>query len=259
MAITLKNKCVLITGASSGFGLATAKLMGQEGANLILFARRKERLDQLKASLEQRHQIKIHPVVCDVTQYKSAMQAIQQLPAEFQNIDLLVNNAGLVRGLAKLWEIKKEEWDEVIDTNLKGVLNMIHAVMPNMLKRNSGHIINVGSISGHGTYPGGGVYCSTKFALRALTDTLRMELVETNIRASLISPGMAKTEFSHVRFYGDEKKADAVYDNVQALTPEDIAETILFIASRPPHVTIADLVVYPQQQASTTMTYRRQP
>lgn len=257
--MALKNKNVLITGASSGFGLATAEIMAREGANLILVARRKERLDQLKKRLEQDYSVQVHPTVCDVTQYESVMQALQQLPIAFQSIDVLINNAGLVRGLAKLWEIKKEEWDEVIDTNVKGVLNMVHAVVPGMVQRNSGHIINVGSISGHGTYSGGGVYCGTKFALRAFTDTLRMELLETNVRASLISPGMAKTEFSQVRFYGDDQKANAVYERVQALTPEDIAEAILFIASRPPHVTIADLIVYPQQQASPSMTYRKKP
>jgi hypothetical protein len=162
-----------------------------------------------------------------------------------------------VRGLEKSWETKPEDWNEMIDVNVKGVLNISSQIIPKMLERNSGHIINIGSISGHDVYPGGSVYCATKFALRALTDTLRLELVDSPLRVTLISPGMAKTEFSQVRYRGDQEKADNVYQGIEPLRAEDIAEVIVFAASRPPHVNVADIIVYPTNQASISTVHRK--
>ena len=164
----------------------------------------------------------------------------------------------LVRGLKKVWETSPEEWDEMIDVNVKGILNVSRIIIPKMLEKNQGHIINVSSISGHQTYPGGGIYCATKFAVRALTDTLRMELVATPLRVSMISPGIAKTEFSLVRFKGNQEEADRVYEGIEPLSAVDIAESLIFIASRPAHVNVADLILYPTNQASVSLLHRNQ-
>lgn len=256
MASLFSQSTVMITGASSGFGAETARLFAKEGARLILLARRKERLEQLQQELKDLYQTQSYLITADIADYQKVEKEISKLEHSFEMPTILVNNAGMVKGLDKLWEVQPEAWNEMLDTNVKGVLTATRLILPSMLKANDGHVINVGSISGHATYPGGGIYCATKFALRALTDTLRMELVSTPIRVSLISPGMAKTEFSLVRFEGDEKKADQVYEGVEALTAADIAETIIFAASRPPHVNIADIILYPKCQASTTLIHR---
>lgn len=256
MSKQFQDKVVFITGASSGFGIETARLFAQEGSRLVLLARRKDRLEALKEELYRQYETDSFILTCDVTQEEQVVQQINQLPLPFHTPHILINNAGLSRGLAKLWEISSKEWDEMIDTNIKGVLNITRHILPNMLKANRGHVINVGSVSGHDVYPGGGVYCATKYAVRALTNTLREELVATPIRVSLISPGMAQTEFSTVRFEGDQKRADQVYQGMKPLTAQDIAETILFIASRPAHVNIGDIIIYPKDQASTTIVHR---
>ncbi|CUI16622.1 Short-chain dehydrogenase/reductase [Candidatus Protochlamydia naegleriophila] len=258
MTSLFSQSTVMITGASSGFGAETARLFAKEGARLILLARRKERLEQLQQELKERYQTQSHLIATDITDYQRVEEEIIKLQGSFEMPTILINNAGMVKGLDKLWEIQPDAWNEMLDTNIKGVLTATRLILPSMLKANDGHVINVGSISGHSTYPGGGVYCATKFALRALTDTLRMELVSTPIRVSLISPGMAKTEFSLIRFEGDEKKANQVYEGVEALTATDIAETIIFAASRPSHVNIADIILYPKCQASTSLIHRRQ-
>ncbi len=258
MASLFCQSTVMITGASSGFGAETAHLFAKEGARLILLARRKEKLESLQQELQERYHTRSHLIVADIADYQKVEEEVAKLERNFEMPTILINNAGMVKGLDKLWEIQPDAWNEMLDTNVKGVLTATRLILPSMLKANNGHIINVGSISGHATYPGGGVYCATKFALRALTDTLRMELVSTPIRVSLISPGMAKTEFSLIRFEGNEKKANQVYEGVEALTATDIAETILFAASRPPHVNIADIILYPKCQASTTLVHRRQ-
>lgn len=250
------NTTVLITGASAGFGAATAQLFAQEGARLILTARRGEKLKKLTEELKDSYGTECLPLVFDVRDEERVRMELNALPDSFSTPDILINNAGLSRGLSKMWEVSSEEWNEMIDTNVKGLLNVTRHLLPRMLKADRGHIINVGSVSGHETYPGGGVYCASKFAVRALTDTLRMELVDSPIRVSMISPGMAKTEFSLVRFWGDEKRAEKVYEGLEPLKAEDIAEAILFIASRPPHVNIADIVMYPKSQASTTLIHR---
>jgi NADP-dependent 3-hydroxy acid dehydrogenase YdfG len=255
---SFQNKLVLITGASAGFGAETARLFAQAGARLILIARRQERLQQLAQELQDQYGTPSHVLALDVTNYDQVSKSLSELPPSFETPDILINNAGLVRGRAKLWETEEDEWNQMIDTNIKGILSVSRHILPKMIKANQGHIINVGSTSGHGVYPGGSVYCATKYAVRALTDTLRMELVDTPLRVSLISPGMAKTEFSLVRFYGDESKAEQTYEGIDALTAQDIAESILFIASRPPHVNVADLILYPTNQASSTLIYRQQ-
>jgi 3-hydroxy acid dehydrogenase/malonic semialdehyde reductase len=257
MSKLFENKIVLITGASAGFGASTAAAFAREGAHLLLMARRKDRIEALAKDLKEQYSNKTFSLVADVSNLEAVKNAFKTLPKDFEVPDILINNAGLVRGLDKIWEVKPEDWSEMIDTNLKGVLNVSSQMIPKMIKRNSGHIINIGSISGHDVYPGGGVYCATKFALRALTDTLRMELVATPLRVSLISPGMAQTEFSLVRYQGDHEKAKTVYQGFEALKPEDIAETILFAASRPPHVNVADIIVYPTNQASTMLVHRQ--
>lgn len=253
----MKNQTVFITGASAGFGAATARLFAEKGARLILLARRKERLVALQNELKEKFQSEIYVIEADVAQEDQIASSIKLLQNAFGLPTILINNAGMVRGTQKLWEVTSDQWNEMIDTNVKGLLNVTRQILPHMRENNAGHIINVGSISGHDTYPGGGVYCATKFAVRALTDTLRMELVDSPIRVSLISPGMAETEFSLVRFSGDQKKADQVYQGITPLSSEDIAEAIFFIASRPPHVNIADLIMYPTNQATPSLIHRK--
>ncbi len=251
---TLQGKKAIITGASSGFGEAAAKLFARHGCDLLLIARREDRLQQLKDELKPAG-VQIEILVEDLRNHVSLNEKLQKLLTQFTP-DVLINNAGLVKGLAKVWETPEEDWETMFDTNVNSVLNLTKQIIPGMLQRRSGLVINVGSISGHQTYPGGGIYCATKFALKAITDTLRMELVGTGVRASYISPGMAETEFSQVRFSGDKEKAKEVYQGVEALKAEDIADALLFIASRPVHVNIADLVIFPSQQASTTLLKR---
>jgi NADP-dependent 3-hydroxy acid dehydrogenase YdfG len=256
MSLLFKNKTVLITGASSGFGEACAHAFAKAGAKLITVARRKSRLKELEEQLKRAYQSEIFSLELDISDTQAVADAFKTIPEPFQTPDILINNAGLVKGLNKVWETPPEDWDEMIDVNVKGLLNLSSQVIPRMLKANSGHIINVGSISGYDTYAGGSIYCATKFAVRAITDTLRKELVSTPLRVSMISPGMAKTEFSLVRFDQDPQKADAVYQGMKPLVADDVAEIILFIASRPPHVAIADVIVYPTHQASVSLVHR---
>lgn len=252
----LKDKVVFITGASAGIGKATAEAFAREGARLVLAARRFDRLIELEKSLKESYRAEIFSLELDVSNSEEVEKKLHALPTPFAIPDILINNAGLVRGLNKIWESSPEEWNEVIDTNVKGILNVCRALVPQMVERDSGHIINIGSIAGHQSYPGGGVYCATKHAVTALTDVLRQELVATPLRVSLVSPGMVHTEFSLVRYKGDKERAEKVYKGIDPLLPEDIAETILFIASRPPHVNIADVILYPTHQASVALLHR---
>jgi NADP-dependent 3-hydroxy acid dehydrogenase YdfG len=253
-----EHSTVLITGASAGFGAETARHFAKEGARLILLARRQEKLEKLQHELQQTYQTTSELIVADVKNHDQIAQSLQRLETTFGMPDILINNAGLVRGMDKVWEVSPDKWNEMIDTNVKGILAVTRHVLPSMLKANRGHVINISSSSGHGTYPGGGVYCATKYAVRALTETLRMELVATPIRVSLLSPGMAdQTEFSLIRFDGDKSKVNQLYEGIEALTATDIAEAILFVASRPPHVNIADLLIYPTNQASPTMIHKQ--
>lgn len=254
----LTGKTALITGASAGIGLATAEVFAREGARLILTARRLERLDKLSQKLRNDHNAEILNLRLDVKNKKGVESAIDSLPAEWQNIDILVNNAGLGLGLDHIKDGSPDDWDDMIDTNVKGLLYVTRAVLKLMTPKQNGHIVNLGSIAGIEVYPGGNVYCATKFAVNAITKALRVELLDKNIRVTTIDPGMVETEFSLVRFKGDEQRAKTVYAGIDALTGTDIAETILFCVSRPAHVNINQVVIMPSQQASTAYVHRKQ-
>ncbi len=253
----LKGKVVLITGASAGIGKSTAYAFAKLGCNLIITGRRENILNSLKEQFEKEFGVKVLPLVFDISNFESCKKAVLSIPNDFKNIDILVNNAGLAKGMAKLHEVDIDKIEKVIDTNIKGLLYMTRLVVPLMVENNSGHIINLGSTAGHETYAGGNVYCATKHAVRALTDGLRIDLIDTPLRVTEISPGAVETEFSVVRFDGDTEKAKNVYKGFTPLTPDDIADLIVFAASRPPHVQISELVVMPVSQATGSMIYKK--
>ncbi len=248
-----QRKIAFVTGASSGIGQATARRLAEAGYDLLLCARRLDRIQELAKSLKT----ETHTFKLDVRDLSAVEKSISSLPERWQAIDLLVNNAGLSRQLVKLHEADPEAWNEMIDTNVKGLLYVTRAVLPGMLRRQSGHIINIGSIAGHEAYGGGSVYCASKFAVDAITKSLRMEVVDTPIRVSTIDPGLVETEFSLVRFYGDSDRAKKVYDGMQPLTPDDVADAVAWVASRPPHVQIAEIIIFPTSQAGSTVVHRR--
>jgi serine 3-dehydrogenase len=254
---TLKNKIVFITGASSGIGRSCARAFAAQGTKLILAARRAERLEELAAGLKTEHGSTIHILKLDVRDANAVEQAMSGLPPKWRAIDVLVNNAGLSRGLAKLHEGKLQDWDEMIDTNLKGLLYVSRAVIPGMVARGRGHVINIGSIAGHEVYPLGNVYNATKFGLKALTKGLRLDLVGTGLRVTSVDPGMTETEFSLVRFRGDGERAGKIYQGFTPLTPDDIADAVVYCATRPAHVDVAEMIVMPTDQASTTVIHRK--
>jgi 3-hydroxy acid dehydrogenase / malonic semialdehyde reductase len=249
----LQDQVVLITGASSGIGAACAQAFAKAGCRLILTARRRDRLEALAAQLSA----PIHLLQSDVSDRSQVEAALTSLPTDWANVDLLINNAGLSRGLDKLYQGSIQDWEEMIDTNLKGLLYLTRTLLPKMVERGQGHIINLGSIAGHQTYPNGNVYCATKAAVRALTEGLKLDLLGTPIRISTVDPGLVETEFSQVRFHGDTARAEQVYKDVTPLSATDIAEIILFCASRPAHVNINELVVMPVDQASATLVNRK--
>ncbi len=254
----LKNKIVFITGASSGIGKACAEVFAGEKANLILTARRIKKLNELSVRLKKKYKIKIKTIELDVRNLEAVKSSISSLEKEWQNIDILINNAGLARGFSKIYEGDTNEWEEMIDTNIKGLLFVTRQVLPLMVKRNKGHIINLGSVAGHEVYANGNVYCATKFAVNALNQSIRIDVLDKNIKVSSIDPGMVETEFSMVRFSGDKVRAKNVYSGIKPLNANDIANTILFCASRPPHVNINEIIITPTAQASSTIFYRRQ-
>lgn len=251
----LKSKTVLITGATSGIGEACARLFASEGCNLILFARRFDKLELLKNELEK--DVKIHIAKVDVRNNNEIINAVNQIPKDFEEINILINNAGLAIGMTEFYNDEVGNWDAMIDTNIKGVLYTTKAVLPKMIEKGDGHIINLGSIAGHEAYPKGAGYCATKHAVNAITKSLRMDLLDKGIRVSSIDPGMVETEFSNIRFQGDLEKAKNVYKGLIPLTATDIAESILFIASRPPHVNINEMIIMPNVQANAFVTYRK--
>ena len=253
---SLKNKIVFITGATSGIGKACAEAFAKEGANLILCARREKLLKTLSDELTQKNRIKIFSSKVDVRNKNEVDKFVESFPEEFKKVDILINNAGLSRGLEKFYDDDHINWEEMIDTNVKGLLYVTKAVIPLMLGKGEGLIINIGSIAGREAYPKGAVYCASKHAVYAITKSLRMDLIDKNIRVSTIDPGMVETEFSKVRFRGDEEKAANVYKGLTPLTGKDIAEAIVFIASRPKHVNIGEVVILPSRQASATVAYR---
>jgi NADP-dependent 3-hydroxy acid dehydrogenase YdfG len=257
MAITLTQQTVLITGASAGIGAACANLFAQAGTRLILSARRTDKLQALAAELQRDYQTEILLLPLDVQQAKEVKEAIASLPLEWQEIAVLINNAGLSRGLDKQYEASLQDWEEMIDTNIKGLLYVTRAVVPGMVARAYGHVVNVGSVAARYTYTGGSVYCATKAAVKVLSEGLKIDLHGTPIRVTNIEPGLVETEFSEVRFRGDTSRAEAVYSDTTALTPDDVADAILYAATRPAHVNISELYLLPTDQSSGTLIYRR--
>jgi len=247
-------KCALITGASSGIGRAAAESLAAEGLNLILVARRKGRLEQLGRELESRHQIAVCIVAGDLT----GPECLREVSGVdlFPKVDLLVNNAGLARGVEKLQDANPADWDEMLDTNVRALLRLTRAVLPGMIKNKTGHIVNIGSVAGRWVYPGGAVYCATKFAVRAISEGLRLDLMGTPIRVTNIEPGMVESEFSEVRLQ-DKERAKGVYRGMTPLTPKDIAECLVWSVQRPPHVNIQELVIFPTDQAAIQHVQRR--
>lgn len=253
---SLKNKIVLITGASSGIGAASAKEFAKRGAKLILIARRKSRLEKLAEELKSLCKTKFLLIELDVRNRKKVTAAIKNIPTEWKSISILLNNAGLASGLNKFQEADVDDWEKMIDTNIKGLLYVTREILPKMIEQNEGHIINIGSIAGHFNYPNGNVYSATKFAVNSLTQGLRMDLFGTPIRVSSVDPGMVETEFSLVRFHGDATRAKKTYEGTRPLSAKDIAETIIFCATRPPHVNIQDVIIMPTDQAALHLVRR---
>ncbi|MBN2227545.1 MAG: SDR family NAD(P)-dependent oxidoreductase [candidate division Zixibacteria bacterium] len=255
--ISMKDKIVLITGASAGIGYDTAVVFAREGAKLILTARRDQILKKLAEKLTKQYNTESVCFPLDVRSQQEVEQKLNALPAAWKKIDVLVNNAGLSLGMNKLHEGELIDWEEMIDTNVKGLLYVSRTVIPWMVKRNKGHVINISSIAGHEVYPGGNVYCATKHAVDALTKGMQMDLVDTPVRVSSVDPGMVETEFSIVRFRGDKNRAKTVYQGLKPLTGEDVAEAILFCATRPPHVNVSQLRIVPKDQASAMVANRK--
>jgi len=254
---TLKGSIVFITGASAGIGATTARAFAREGARLLLAARRLDRLEEGREGLLAAGAAEVYNFALDVRDAAMVESAMAALPEEWQPIDVLVNNAGLSRGLDKLYEGKREDWEEMIDTNVKGLLYVTRAVVPGMVRRGSGHVVSLGSTAGEMAYPGGAVYCATKAAERLITDGLRQDVLGTAVRVTSIDPGMVETDFSEVRFRGDSARAAKVYQGLTPLTPEDVAEAIVWAASRPAHVNIARVVMTTIDQANSIMFNRK--
>lgn len=257
LAATLYHpRLSVITGATSGIGLATAWALAEAGSDLVLTGRRNGRLESIKQEIEAKYSVKVHSLNFDVSKRSECEQTIKAHQRLFFDMDLLVNNAGMAKGLSSLQDSKIDDWEQMIDTNIKGLLYMTRLLLPIMLQNKKGHIINLGSVAGRWTYPKGGVYCATKFAVRALTESLRLDLLGTPIRVSTVDPGMVETEFSLVRLE-DEERAKAVYHGMTPLRPEDVAQAILWCAQRPLHVNVQEVVLYPTDQASTQNVFRR--
>jgi len=252
----LMGRTILITGASSGIGAAMSRLFSQEGARLVLCARRVDRLQALADELRAAHDSEIHTLHLDVRDRKSVESLLDHIPEAWRSIDVLINNAGLSRGLEPLHKNDPDDWEEMISTNVTGLLYVTRQILPGMVARKKGDILNIGSTSSHEVYPRGAVYCATKHAVDAITRGLRMDLVDTPIRVMQISPGMTETEFSTVRFKGDQAKADKVYQGIQALKGEDVAEAALFALTRPAHVQVGEIVLWPTSQGASTLVHR---
>ncbi len=249
------RKIVLITGATSGIGEACARKFAQGGYDVIITGRRAQLLANLKKELEAEG-VRVLALAFDVRNRNAATAAINSLPLEWQQIDVLINNAGLALGLEPEYEGSFEDWDTMIDTNIKGLLTMTRLVVPRMVKRDSGHVINIGSVAGDAAYAGGNVYCGTKAAVKTITDGLRIDLAHTSVRVTNVKPGLVETHFSNVRFHGNDARADKVYEGVKPLTGADIAEVVFYAASAPAHVQIAEVLVLATHQANGSVLHR---
>jgi len=255
---SLENKIVFITGASSGIGKACAVEFAKAKSRLILSARRVELVKKLAEELKQKFNTQSLVFELDVRKRKDVERLISELPEEWKKIDILINNAGLAKGFAKLHEDNPDNWEDMIDTNVKGLLYVTRAIVPLMTDRKTGHVINIGSIAGRTAYPNGSVYCATKHAVLAINNSLRMDLIDKNIRVSTVDPGMVETDFSNIRFNGDKEKAKQVYKGLKPLVAEDIADAVIYCASRPKHVNISEVVITPTAQANAFVAYREQ-
>lgn len=250
------NKIILITGATSGIGLACARKFAENGDMLILTGRNEQRLADISKELTEKG-TKVLTLAFDVRDHEKAAEYINNLPAEWRNIDVLVNNAGLALGLDPEYEVHPEEWETMIDTNIKGLLTMTRLVVPGMVERNSGHVINVGSVAGDAAYAGGNVYCATKAAVKALSDGLRIDVAHTAIRVTNLKPGLVETNFSNIRFHGDSDRAANVYKGIKPLTGDDIADVAVYAANAPAHVQIAEVLILATHQASGSVIVRK--
>ena len=249
------RKIVLITGATSGIGEACARKFAQGGYDVIITGRRAQLLANLKKELEAEG-VRVLALAFDVRNRNAATAAINSLPLEWQQIDVLINNAGLALGLEPEYEGSFEDWETMIDTNIKGLLTMTRLVVPRMVKRDSGHVINIGSVAGDAAYAGGNVYCGTKAAVKTITDGLRIDLAHTSVRVTNVKPGLVQTHFSNVRFHGNDSRAEKVYEGVKPLTGADIAEVVFYAASAPAHVQIAEVLVLATHQANGSVLHR---
>ncbi len=247
-----------ITGATAGIGKATAELFAKNGYNIVITGRRKERLNEIAAQLKSTFKVDVLTLNFDVRNNKEVEKSIQSLSGDWKKVDVLVNNAGLAVGLGTIQDGVLDDWERMIDTNIKGLLYITRHLAPIMISNGSGHIINIGSIAGKEVYANGNVYCATKHAVDALSKSMRIDMLPYNIKVTAINPGMVETEFSVVRFKGDEERAKKPYIGIKPLTPEDIAETIYWCASRPPHVNINDIIITPSVQANATTTFRKE-
>ena len=254
----LNDKTVFVSGASSGIGRACAKSFAAQGAKIIVCSRTISALQELAAEIKRAYKCEVLTLELDITSRKSVAEQIKALPAEWKSIDILINNAGLALGFDKLQEGDIDDWETMIDTNVKGLLYLTRAIVPGMIERGYGHVINVGSTAGIHAYPKGAVYCATKTAVKFLSDGLRMDVVDQPVRVSTIQPGMVETNFSNVRFHGDTKRAATVYSGIEALTPEDIADVAVYTASVPKHVQICEVTVTPTNQATGSVIHRRE-
>lgn len=253
----MKGKTIFITGATSGIGEGCARKFAAMGSNLILNGRNTEKLESLKKELTTQG-VEVLTLPFDVRDRKAMQQAVDSLQGQWKHVDVLINNAGLVIGMDKEHEGSLDEWDIVIDTNIKALLAMTRLIVPGMVERGCGHVINIGSIAGDAAYAGGSVYCATKAAVKALSDGLRIDLVDTPVRVTNIKPGMVETNFSVIRFRGDQDKADAVYKGIRPLTGDNIADVVYYAASAPAHVQIAEVLVMPTYQATGTVCHRQE-
>lgn len=252
----MSESVVFITGASSGIGEACAHVFAKAGTKLILLARRETRLSELQKTLADAYNVESIALTVDITDELAISASLQQLPPEWQGIDVLINNAGLALGLDKVQDAQTRDWNAMIDTNIRGLMTMTHALLPDMLKRQRGHIVNMGSIAGQQNYAGGSGYCATKAAVHAFNACLKLDLTGTPIRVTEIAPGMVETEFSQIRFKGDEQKAQSVYQGMQALSADDIADLVYFCVTRPAHVNILSMLVMPTAQSSAGVVHR---